>query len=193
MLLYVGRKKMAPAAGSFLPQLAGLPGVRGRGKILTEKNLADYTHNRASFSFAGRSAETADPMALATTKQPANAGAIPAMATDESATGNRDTFDLEDPSILFSQPRKYTDEQQECMRKAGLPVKHRLVWRDCATGPPTKWQRYGNSMPMTTCAGRLRGRVKKDDLIASVFANDFFRSTTTTKDAFGCHARRVPG
>ena len=35
-------QKAAPATGSFQPRLTGLPGERGRGKILTEKHLAGW-------------------------------------------------------------------------------------------------------------------------------------------------------
>ena len=36
------RQKATPVTGSFQPRLTGLPGDRGRGKILTGKNLAGY-------------------------------------------------------------------------------------------------------------------------------------------------------
>ena len=45
LLRYFDRQqaqKAAPATGSFQPRLTGLPGERGRGKILTEKHLAAW-------------------------------------------------------------------------------------------------------------------------------------------------------
>lgn len=45
LLRYFDRQqaqKAAPATGSFQPRLTGLPGERGRGKILTEKHLAGW-------------------------------------------------------------------------------------------------------------------------------------------------------
>ncbi|MDR0273883.1 MAG: hypothetical protein LBI48_00765 [Burkholderiaceae bacterium] len=47
LLRYFDRQKAAPVTGSFQPQLAGLPGKQGHGKILTEKNLTGWRNANA--------------------------------------------------------------------------------------------------------------------------------------------------
>jgi hypothetical protein len=42
LLRYVDQKQVAPAPGSFLPRLTGLPEQQGHKRILTQKNLAGY-------------------------------------------------------------------------------------------------------------------------------------------------------
>ena len=66
LLRYFDRQqaqKAAPATGSFQPRLTGLPGERGRGKILTEKHLAGWRKLHAgqaqpdAWDFGGRSVQ----------------------------------------------------------------------------------------------------------------------------------------
>ena len=47
LLRYFDRQKATPVTGSFQPRLTGLPGDRGRGRILTEKNLAGWRRANA--------------------------------------------------------------------------------------------------------------------------------------------------
>lgn len=66
LLRYFDKQKAPAVTGSFQPRLAGLPGDRGRGKILTEKDLAGYRRaNGPAFSFAGEQAATAEARAAA--------------------------------------------------------------------------------------------------------------------------------
>ena len=66
LLRYFDRQqaqKAAPATGSFQPRLTGLPGERGRGKILTEKHLAGWRKLHTgqaqpdAWDFGGRSVQ----------------------------------------------------------------------------------------------------------------------------------------
>ena len=72
LLRYFDRQqaqKAAPATGSFQPRLTGLPGERGRGKILTEKHLAGWRKLHAgqaqpgdeAASFSRRAPEPLEP------------------------------------------------------------------------------------------------------------------------------------
>lgn len=75
LLRYFDKQKAPAVTGSFQPRLAGLPGDRGRGKILTEKHLAGYRRAYGpAFSFAGEQAATADQRSLATAKKRLAAG-----------------------------------------------------------------------------------------------------------------------
>jgi len=60
LLRYFDQQKAPLITGSFQPRLTGLPGDKGRSKILTQKHLAGYRRaNDPAFSAAGARAEDA--------------------------------------------------------------------------------------------------------------------------------------
>lgn len=60
LMRYFDQQKAPSVTGSFQPRLTGLPGDRGRNKILTEKHLGGYRRANTPAAFMGQSAPPAD-------------------------------------------------------------------------------------------------------------------------------------
>ncbi len=75
LLRYFDQQKAPTITGSFQPRLTGLPGDKGRSKILTQKHLAGWRRaSNPAFSFAGEKAATANTMALGVAQERLEAG-----------------------------------------------------------------------------------------------------------------------
>lgn len=102
LLRYFDRQKATPVTGSFQPRLTGLPGDRGRSKILTEKQLGGYRRANADPTFS-RSTEQASQQP-ATTAELQSPGVVQqeASSATESTPSAQPDVGTDDEAPMFS-------------------------------------------------------------------------------------------
>lgn len=114
LLRYYDKQKAPNVAGSFQPQLTGLPGSGGRKKILTEKNLAGYRKEQMADGSPKFSRPLSGPQALK------DANGLLRLEMRAGIDGNN-------PRRVMKAARQAVASLQDVRQRSGSPTEKRLL------------------------------------------------------------------